>query len=144
MGLDPLGVPFEFVLFAATLLGIGLFHHRTLPIAVCGLALVVLYKLACTGFGAERGFQGLVHHLGHEWVVLANLFGLLMGFALLSRHFQESRVPARLPDLLPDDWRGAFVLLALVFVLSSFLDNIAAALIGGTVAASVFRGRVHV
>jgi Na+/H+ antiporter NhaD/arsenite permease-like protein len=69
---------------------------------------------------------------------------LLLGFALLSRHFEESLLPRRLPDLLPDDWRGAFLLLVLVFVLSSFLDNIAAALIGGTVAKSVFRGRVHV
>jgi len=32
----------------------------------------------------------------------------------------------------------------MVFVLSSFLDNIAAALIGGTVAATVFRRKVHV
>jgi Na+/H+ antiporter NhaD/arsenite permease-like protein len=32
----------------------------------------------------------------------------------------------------------------MVFVLSSFLDNIAAALIGGTVAASIFRHRLHV
>jgi Na+/H+ antiporter NhaD/arsenite permease-like protein len=53
-------------------------------------------------------------------------------------------VPDRLPDLLPDDWRGGFVLLVLVFVLSSFLDNIAAALIGGTVAASVYKHKVHV
>jgi Na+/H+ antiporter NhaD/arsenite permease-like protein len=53
-------------------------------------------------------------------------------------------VPDRLPDFLPDDWRGCFVLLVMVFVLSSFLDNIAAALIGGTVARSVFGGRVHV
>jgi Na+/H+ antiporter NhaD/arsenite permease-like protein len=66
-----------------------------------------------------------------------------MGFALLSRHFEESRVPDRLPELLPDDWRGGFVLLVLVFVLSSFLDNIAAALIGGTVAASVYQRKVH-
>jgi Na+/H+ antiporter NhaD/arsenite permease-like protein len=36
------------------------------------------------------------------------------------------------------------VLLVMVFVLSSFLDNIAAALIGGTVARHVFRGRVHI
>ena len=71
--------------------------------------------------------------------MLANLFGLLMGFALLSRHFEESGVPSRLPDFLPDDWRGGFVLLVMVFVLSSFLDNIAAALIGGTVARTVFR-----
>jgi Na+/H+ antiporter NhaD/arsenite permease-like protein len=45
---------------------------------------------------------------------------------------------------LPDDWKGGFLLLAIVFVLSSFLDNIAAALIGGTMAAGVFRKRVHI
>ncbi len=45
---------------------------------------------------------------------------------------------------LPDDWTGGVVLLFLVFVLSSFLDNIAAALIGGTVARHVFRGKVHI
>ena len=52
-----------------------------------------------------------------------------MGFALLSRHFEESRVPDKMPALLPDDWKGGVMLLVLVFVLSSFLDNIAAALI---------------
>ncbi|MEK7876717.1 MAG: citrate transporter, partial [Pseudomonadota bacterium] len=45
---------------------------------------------------------------------------------------------------LPGDWKGAFVLLVMVFVLSSFLDNIAAALIGGAMAHTVFRGRVHI
>ena len=75
---------------------------------------------------------------------LANLFLLLMGFALLSRHFEESRIPDEMPALLPDDWKGGVILLVLVFVLSSFLDNIAAALIGGTVARSVFRGKVHI
>jgi Na+/H+ antiporter NhaD/arsenite permease-like protein len=53
-------------------------------------------------------------------------------------------VPAVLPRVLPDDWKGGFVLLVMIFVISAFLDNIAAAIIGGTVAASVFRGRVHV
>jgi Na+/H+ antiporter NhaD/arsenite permease-like protein len=53
-------------------------------------------------------------------------------------------VPDFLPNLLPDGWQGGFVLLVLIFVLSSFLDNIAAALIGGTVAASVYRRRVHI
>jgi Na+/H+ antiporter NhaD/arsenite permease-like protein len=33
--------------------------------------------------------------------------------------------------------------LLIVFVLSSFLDNIAAAVIGGTMASAVFRGKVH-
>ena len=121
-----------------------MFHGRTLEVAVAGLAAVIAWKLATTGFDGVPGLAGLGEHLRSEWVGLANLFGLLMGFALLSRHFEQSGVPRRLPDLLPDDWRGGFVLLVLVFVLSSFLDNIAAALIGGTVAASVFRRRVHI
>ncbi|MFY9757259.1 MAG: SLC13 family permease, partial [Pseudolabrys sp.] len=83
-------------------------------------------------------------HLGHEFSLLANLFLLLMGFALLSRHFEESAIPDEMPALLPDDWKGGVVLLAVVFVLSSFLDNIAAAIIGGTVARRVFRGKVHI
>ena len=82
--------------------------------------------------------------MSHEWVILANLFLLLMGFALLSRHFEKSRVPEVMPRFLPDDWKGAFLLLVIVAVLSSFLDNIAAALIGGTMARQVFRGKVHI
>jgi Na+/H+ antiporter NhaD/arsenite permease-like protein len=143
-GLQVFGIPVEFVLFGLTLLGIALLHHRTLEIALTGLGAIVLYKLAFTGFHGTPGVTGLVSHLHEEWVVLANLFGLLMGFALLSRHFEASHVPLRMPDYLPDDWRGGFVLLVMVFVLSSFLDNIAAALIGGTVAATVFSRRLHI
>ena len=36
------------------------------------------------------------------------------------------------------------MLLVIVFVLSGFLDNIAGAIIGGTVARHVFRGKVHI
>ncbi|MFO1351185.1 MAG: citrate transporter [Gammaproteobacteria bacterium] len=139
-----LGIPFDFVLFALTLLGVALFHHHTLKVALAGLAVIVLYKLIFTGFKHGDGVPGLLSHLAHEWVLLANLLGLLLGFALLSRHFEESQVPAVLPKILPDDWKGGFVLLVLVFVLSSFLDNIAAALIGGTVARVVFRGKLHI
>jgi Na+/H+ antiporter NhaD/arsenite permease-like protein len=138
------GVPVELVLFALTLLGVASVHARTVEIAATGLAAITLYRLAVTGFEGGPGLPGLLAHLGWEWSVLANLFMLLLGFALLSRHFEDSHLPKRLPDLLPDDWRGGFVLLVTVFLLSSFLDNIAAALIGGTVAKSVFRGRVHV
>jgi Na+/H+ antiporter NhaD/arsenite permease-like protein len=143
-GFQPFGIPFEFILFALTLLGVALFHHRTLEVAVAGLLAVVLYKIGLAGFHEGPGLRGFAGHLHAEWVVLANLFGLLMGFALLSRHFEESHLPAKLPDYLPDDWRGAFLLLVMVFVLSIFLDNIAAALIGGTVAATVFRHKVHI
>jgi Na+/H+ antiporter NhaD/arsenite permease-like protein len=138
------GIPVDFILFALTLLGVALFHHKTLQVALTGLVAIVVYKLAFTGFKHGAGLAGLGHHMAHEWVTLANLFLLLMGFALLSRHFEESRVPDKMPALLPDDWKGGVVLLVLVFVLSSFLDNIAAALIGGTVARHVFRGKVHI
>ena len=138
------GVPVEFILFAATLAGVALFHRHTMPIAVAGATIIAIYKIALSPFRAGAGFTGFFVHLGHEWVVLANLFMLLLGFGLLARYFEESRVPAILPNYLPNDWKGGFVLLVLVFVLSSFLDNIAAAMIGGAVAATVFRGKVHI
>lgn len=139
-----LGIPIDFILFALTLLGVAVFHHQTLRVALTGLAAIVLYKLAFTGFKFGQGFAGLALHMQHEWVILANLFLLLMGFALLSRHFEESKVPDIMPAFLPDDWKGAFLLLVIVCVLSSFLDNIAAALIGGVMAREVFRGKVHI
>jgi Na+/H+ antiporter NhaD/arsenite permease-like protein len=139
-----LGIPVEFILFALTLVGVAVLHHYTLQVAVTGLAAIVAYKLTFTGFKFGTGVAGLGLHMQHEWVVLANLFLLLMGFALLSRHFEKSRVPDEMPAFLPDDWKGGFALLIIVFVLSSFLDNIAAALIGGTMARHVFRGKVHI
>ena len=138
------GIPFDFILFALTLLGIALFHRHTLPIALTGLGIIVAYKLSFTGFRDGAGLAGLGLHLAHEFSLLSNLFLLLMGFALLSRHFEESAIPDQMPALLPDDWKGGLVLLVMVFVLSSFLDNIAAAIIGGTVARHVFGGKVHI
>jgi Na+/H+ antiporter NhaD/arsenite permease-like protein len=137
-------IPVEFVLFGVTLVGVALSHDRTLEVAATGLVAILGWKLGVLDFDGVRGLAGLAQHFRGEWVVLANLFGLLMGFALLSRHFEASRVPDLLPDLLPDDWRGGLVLLLLVFVLSAFLDNIAAALIGGTVASHVYRHKVHI
>nr|WP_242466316.1 citrate transporter [Chromatium okenii] len=138
------GIPAEFILFACTLLGVALFHHHTLPVALSGLTAIVVYKLVFTGFHAGTGLAGLAGHMAGEWVILTNLLGLLLGFALLARHFEDSGVPLVLPRYLPAGWLGGFVLLVAIFVLSSFLDNIAAALIGGTIALTVFQRRVHI
>jgi Na+/H+ antiporter NhaD/arsenite permease-like protein len=137
-------IPVDFILFGLTLLGVAIFHHKTLHVALTGLTAIVLYKLSFTGFKTGSGFTGLALHMQHEAVTLSNLFLLLMGFAILSRHFERSRVPDEMPAFLPDGWTGGLVLLAIVFVLSGFLDNIAAALIGGTMARHVFRGKVHI
>jgi Na+/H+ antiporter NhaD/arsenite permease-like protein len=138
------GIPFEFLLFAATLAGVAVFHHHTLRVALIGLASILAYKFLVIGFKFGPGFGGFVGHMSHEWVILTNLFMLLIGFGLLSRHFEKSRIPAALPRILPHDWKGAFWLLVIVFVLSSFLDNIAAAMIGGAMAHTLFRAKVHI
>ncbi len=131
------GIPFEFVLFALTLLGVALFHHYVLEVALAGLSLVLIFKLGFTGFS-------LMNHLHHEWEILVNLLGLLLGFALLAKHFEESKIPEALPKYLPSGWKGGLALLFIVMVISSFLDNIAAAMIGGTIAMVVFKGNVHI
>ncbi|MEZ4281665.1 MAG: citrate transporter [Myxococcota bacterium] len=138
------GIPIDFILFALTLLGVALFHHKTLQVALTGLSVITLYNLLFSSFKHGTGLAGLSAHLGHEWVVVVNLFCLLTGFALLANHFEESELPKLLPKYLPDDWKGGFALLAMVFVLSSFLDNIAAAMIGGAMAQTVFARRVHI
>lgn len=149
----------EFILFALTLVGVALFHNKTLQVALIGLAAVLIWKLfVVTGFDIKEHFFGhdnLITQLmsknseGHwdrqgEWMVIINLLGLLLGFALLAKHFEESGVPQILPKYLPSGWIGGFVLLILIAIISSFLDNIAAAMIGGTIAATVFRGKVHI
>ncbi len=100
------GIPFDFILFAVTLFGVALFHRHTLAVALAGLGTITAYKLAFTGFREGAGLAGLGLYLGHEFSLLSNLFLLLTGFALLSRHFEESAVPDAMPALLPDNWTG--------------------------------------
>lgn len=138
------GIPVDFILFGLTLAGVAIFHHHTMRVALTGLVTITIYKIAFTGFKSGVGVTGFMSHVGHEWVLLINLLCLLVGFALLSRHFEKSHLPVALPKFLPEDWRGGFILLAMVWVLSSFLDNIAAALIGGAMAHQLFRAKVHI
>ena len=138
------GIPLDFFLFGLTLLGVALFHHHTLKVALTGLAIITFYKLGFADFSGTPGFAGLFKLMGHEWVTIANLLGLLLGFALLADHFEKTEIPAILPNYLPDDWKGGFVMLVLVFVMSAFLDNIAAAMIGGSMAAVLYQRKVHI
>ena len=137
-------MPFEFLIFGITLVGVAVFHRRALPIAAAGLIAIIAFEWLFSAFPAGPGAAGLAAHFAHEWVILVNLLLLLVGFALLAAHFEESGLPREFPQWLPDDWTGALALLAIVFVLSGFLDNIAAALIGGAMAHTLFRGRVRV
>lgn len=146
-------VRLEFIIFGLILLGVALYHKHTFWVAVIGVTVLLTFKIIF-----DENFHLVSHVFGHvpmgdqiidktmregEWGILLNLLGLLLGFALLSKIFEESGVPDKLPKYLPDDWKGPLVLLVFVFVLSSFLDNIAAALIGGAIAIVVFKGKVH-
>ncbi|HEX9109829.1 MAG TPA: hypothetical protein VF832_21450, partial [Longimicrobiales bacterium] len=137
-------VPVEFILFGCVLAGVALFHKRTFEIAVTGALVILLYKVFFSPFATGAGMLGFYVHMRHEWVILVNLGLLLLGFALLANHFEKTRVPAALPVILPEGWKGGFVLLVAIAVLSSFLDNIAAAMIGGAIAHTVFKGKVHI
>lgn len=134
----------EFILFALTLIGVALFHKKTMYVALAGLAAVFIFKFAFDpSFNLVDHIAGTAAREG-EWRILLNLLGLLFGFAILARIFEESKVPEILPNFLPDDWKGGLLLLFMIMVLSSFLDNIAAAMIGGTIAFVVFKGKVHI
>ncbi len=148
------GIRFEFIIFALTLVGVAVFHHKTMQVALIGLLSVVLFKLFFDTdysfmhhlFGENSFISQIVdkHTRQGEWTILLNLFALLLGFAVLAKYFEDSGVPEWLPKILPDDWKGGLILLIIVFVMSAFLDNIAAAMIGGAIALAVYNGKVHI
>lgn len=138
------GIPVEFILFGLILAGIAAFHKKAMAITLAGLAAILLYEGFVSAFPTGTGAGALMVHARHEWVIITNLLLLLVGFEILSNQFERSNLPDHLPNLLPDDWTGGLALLGIVFVLSAFLDNIAAAVLGGVMARHVYQGRVSV
>jgi Na+/H+ antiporter NhaD/arsenite permease-like protein len=141
---DLFGIPFEFVLFGVMLVGVALFHRHALAISVGGLLAVLCYQAFVSAFPTGSGGGALLAHGAHEWVTITNLFLLLLGFEVVSNQFERSNVSEHLPRLLPDGWVGGAALLGVIFVLAAFLDNIAAAVLGGVMARHLYRGRVTV
>ncbi|MFA6923546.1 MAG: SLC13 family permease [Bacteroidales bacterium] len=153
--LSILNIRIEFILFALILIGVAVFHNKTFWVALIGLSVILIYKLIF-----DNGFNTFEHFFGKdysffqqltnkelrqgEWSILLNLFGLLLGFAVLARIFRDSGMPELITKFLPSDWKAPFILLVFVFILSAFLDNIAAAMIGGAIALVVFNNKVHV
>jgi len=142
--IDLFGIPIEFILFGLLLLGVALFHKRALEISVGGLLAILLLEAFVTEFPTGSGFGALIAHAEHEWVIVTNLLLLLVGFELLSNQFEQSNISDHLPNLLPVGWTGGLALLGIVFVMSAFLDNIAAAVLGGVMARHLYQGRVSI
>jgi hypothetical protein len=94
----------EFVIFGMTLLGVALFHRRALTVALAGLMLTIFVRVIGAPAGVDAGAYETVIHLASEWVMLANLFLLLLGFAVLANQFEQSNLPEVIPSGLPDGW----------------------------------------
>lgn len=142
--LTPFGIPFEYLLFGVTLVGVAIFHDRAMRVTLSGLAAILLYETFVTSYPTGSGFEALVAHGAHEWVIVTNLLLLLLGFEIVANQFEKSNVSDHLPNHLPDNWGGGALLLAMIFVLAAFLDNIAAAVLGGVMAKHLYKGRVTV
>ncbi len=143
-----------FLLFGMILVGIAFNHKNAFYFSVFGALTILLFKEWMDPqfhlFEHIFGSNGLSEQLlskemrQGEWPILLNLFGLLLGFAILAKFFEDSEIPTLIPNYLPSKWLGPFMLLVFVFIMSTFLDNIAAALVGGTIALVVFRKKVHI
>jgi len=137
------GIKVDFIIFGAALVMIALKEkHHIEPhlIAVPALGIELAHHLY---MGTD--LLGHMTHNGYEEPLqLSNIGGLLLGFALMAACYERSEQGDWLPAILPDDWKGPAVLLCFVTVLSVFLDNIAAAMIGGVIAKKVFHGRLTV
>ena len=140
-------VPLEFILFGCVLAGVALFHHYTLRIAMGGAIFIALYKIVrCRPSRPAPGSRASRLHLGHEWVILANLLLLLLGFALLADLFEKSEVPRRASrGFLPDDWtRRLRAAAAGLRAQRASSTTSRRRMIGGAMRHTVFKGKVHI
>ena len=92
-----MGIPIEFILFGLMLLAIAQFHKRALAISVVGLIAIISYEASFSAFPTGTGIDALLAHFAHEWVTVANLLLLLIGFELLASHFELSNISDHLP-----------------------------------------------
>lgn len=135
------GIRWEIIIFAATLVGIGIFYKNTTDIAIIGATSMIAFKImVIPDFTIET--LSSPEYID-QYINLINLAGLLLGFNILADLFLKSNVPYKIPKILPNNYWSGFILLCLIFVLSSFLDNIAAALIGYATAYAVYNKKVH-
>lgn len=143
------GIRYEMIIFALMLVGVAVFYTKTMKVAIIGLLSLCFYKYEFTdGFSVIKKLIGYVNTDGQfvsgSWNTYLNLALMLPGFSVLAKVFEDSKLPSIIPRFLPKGHWGGFALLLCIFVLSTFLDNIAAAMIGGSIAMIVFKGKVHI
>lgn len=114
-----------FVVFSLMLMGLMVFHHHKLWCVALG------FTVLSVAFMLNGSVGDWLEHFGdhHRSHLLINLALLLPGFALAAHYFEHSGSSKGLAKVLTSD----VALLWAIFGLSTILDNIAAAMIGGTI-----------
>lgn len=113
-----------FVIFVVMLGGLLFLHHHKLAVVAAGFVAMMATSASLYGW-SELG-----HHFGEPHVrnLLINLGFLIPGFSIVAAAFERCGIAEKIRD-----WTNGNPSKTLwtVFVLSTFLDNIAAAMIGG-------------
>jgi hypothetical protein len=113
-----------FVLFVMMLIALMKVHHHKLQVVLCGFAALSIWFSLHHHSVVHWGEHLMEHHRFH---LLYNLALLIPGFACVANAFERSGaahgIAARVTSVA--------VVLWIVFWLSTVLDNIAAAMIGG-------------
>lgn len=144
-------------LFPTILVGFGIWHHDKSSVLLAGfLVLMAIFMVNTSVEGGEHHppppltdqgwLSGFIAHFAdhHRAEVIYNLGYLLLGFALFSRYFEKSglaRSASRLimADLKSLRWLSPVArLLWATWLMSVFLDNIAAVLIGGLILRTMY------
>lgn len=137
-------IPIEFVLFALTLAGVAFFHRQTMKVALTGLAVISVYKIGFTGFKSGPGHRRFCRSPRASLGDFDESILSFVCFRLVGAPLRKEPRAARVAEISSARLKGGFILLAMIWVLSSFLDNIAAALVGGAMAHQLFRAKVHI
>jgi len=111
-------------IFVMMLGGLLFLHHHKLTVVTVGCAAMT------AAFVSLQGWSEWTHHFGEPHVrnLLLNLGFLIPGFSIVAAAFERCGIAEKIRD-----WANGNVgkILWTIFVLSIFLDNIAAAMIGG-------------
>lgn len=136
------GLRWEIIIFSLTLVCIAIFYKRTTDVAIIGTTILVLFKLFVDPEFTLKTLSD--EQYIHTYLDLINLTGMLLGFNILADNFAKSNLPYKIPKILPNNMFGGIILLFIVFFISSFLDNIASAMIGCTIAYTIFNKKIHI
>ncbi|MGN1394430.1 MAG: citrate transporter [Succinivibrionaceae bacterium] len=136
------GIRWEIIIFILILINVAIFYKNTTDVAIIGVSILVLYKLFIVPDFTLQTLSSPKYIT--TYLDLINLAGMLLGFSILADNFEKSNLPYKIPKILPNNTLGGIILLGIVFFISSFLDNIASAMIGCTIAHVIFNKKIHI